>query len=130
MNRSEVIKYINGLKGYEGYVQFSHRPIDMKKDIFIDKEPKVEDEKEGFILEAHFFNRVDSVTIRQINSEWLVDENRAISLDDVHCYYGIESLELKMAQIWRAKKDKNCANMDVLKLEKVVFAGFKKEGEE
>jgi CRISPR type III-associated protein (TIGR04423 family) len=130
MNRSEVIKYINGLKGYEGYVQFSHRPIDMKKDIFIDKEPKVEDEKEGFVLEAHFFNGVDSVTIRQINSEWLVDENRAISLDDVHSYHGIESLELKMAQVWRAKKDKNCANMDVLKLEKVVFAGFKKEGEE
>jgi hypothetical protein len=38
-NRTEVIEYINGLKEYEGYVQFSHRAIDLDKDIF----PKVED---------------------------------------------------------------------------------------
>jgi len=53
-NREEIISYINGLENYRGYVQFSHRPIDKTKDIFIDKKIEVEDES-GFIYEAHFF---------------------------------------------------------------------------
>ena len=34
--KEEIIEYINGLDGYEGYVQFSDRPIDKDKDIFCD----------------------------------------------------------------------------------------------
>jgi hypothetical protein len=62
--KEEVIKFINDLDGYQGYVQFSYRPIDKDKDIFIDKNPKVENEA-GFVYEAHFYNGKNSITIKQ-----------------------------------------------------------------
>jgi CRISPR type III-associated protein (TIGR04423 family) len=126
MNQKEIIEYINGLTGYEGYIQFSHRPIDIEKDVFIDQDPNVKDE-EGFILEAHFFDGSNGVTIRQINDEWVVDENKSIVLNNVNSYYAVDTLEVNMAQIWTPKRDKYCADFEVLKLEKVVFVGFKKE---
>ena len=125
MKKEEVVDYINALKGYEGYVQFSHRPIEMERDVFLECDPKVEDEK-GFVLEAHFFNGSDAVSIRQVNAEWVVDESSNVSLDNVECYHAIGDLKIKMAQIWMPKKDENCSNMEVMKLEKVVFAGFEK----
>jgi len=127
-NRTEVIAYINSLKDYEGYVQFSHRPIEIERDVFIGRNPKVEDEK-GFVLEAHFFNGTDSVTIRQINSEWSIDEHPSVPLDDVQTYHAIEDLEVKMAQIWRPQRDDHCEGLEVMKLEKVVFVGFE-QGEQ
>jgi len=130
--KSKVIEYINTLEGYEGYVQFSHREIEIEKDVFIQSNPSVEDE-EGFILEAHFFNGATSISIRQINGNWVVDKRSNISLDETNVYDGIDNLQIKMAQIWEPKDDENCANMKVMKLEKVVFAGIsikEKKGEE
>jgi len=123
-NRTEVIEYINTLKGYEGYVQFSHRPIDIEKDVFVNKDPKVEDE-DGFIYEAHFSNGNDSITIRQFNDSWLVSKVN-ISNNDVETFQGISDLRINMAQVWESKKDDLCEGMEVEKLEKVVFAGFAK----
>ena len=131
-SREEIIDYINGLSGYEGFVQFSHRPIDIKRDVFIGSNPKVEEE-EGFVLEAHFFNETDSVTVRQINDIWMVDESHNILLDDVATYHAIGDLKINMAQQWKPQEDDNCADMEVMKLEKVVFAGFwidEKKGEQ
>ena len=121
--KSKVIEYINTLEDYEGYVQFSHREIEIKKDVFIQNNPNVKDEK-GFILEAHFFNGSTSISIRQMNEGWIVDECLNISLDETNIYDGIDNLQIRMAQIWKPKKDINCANMEVIKLEKVVFAGL------
>ncbi|CAA6804229.1 MAG: Unknown protein [uncultured Sulfurovum sp.] len=123
--KSKVINYINGLGGYRGYVQFSHRPIDIERDVFIDHNPSVKDE-EGFILEAHFFNGSTSLSIRQVNAEWIVDESLNIPLDNLETYHGIDDLKIKMAQIWTLQQDDNCANLEVLKLNKVVFAGVEK----
>lgn len=128
-SREEIIEYINTLKGYEGYVQFSHRPIDKKRDIFYDnKEVKVVDEK-GFIYEAHFYNGKNSITIKQVNNHWLVDEVQDTPLGDTETYLSdIEGFNymIKMAQIWEAKADDLCADMKVMKLQKVVFVGFEK----
>ena len=124
-----IIAYINTLKGYEGYVQFSHRPIDKEKDIFYDgKEVKVEDES-GFIYEAHFYNGKESISIRQINEHWLVStaDIPEMKSEDTQSYISdIEGFNynIKMAQIWKPKADNLCADMKVMKLEKVVFVGF------
>jgi CRISPR type III-associated protein (TIGR04423 family) len=126
-NREEIIKYINNLKGYQGYVQFSHRPINKIKDIFIDKNPNIEDES-GFIYEAHFFNGKASITIKQVNNSWLVDEVTNTPLDDTQTYLSdIKDFDykIKMAQIWESKPDNLCEDMEVMKLQKVVFVGFK-----
>jgi len=122
--RNEVITYINSLDGYEGYVQFSHRPIDMTKDIFMQNSPKVEDES-GFIYEAHFSNGTESIAIRQINDSWLVSQTNIENIE-LETYYGIDKLKVNMAQVWEVQSDELCEGMEVKKLSKVVFAGFEK----
>lgn len=127
-SRTEIIEYINELKEYEGYVQFSHRPIDLDKDIF----PRVEDidandARDGFVYEAHFCKEHESIMIRQLNHEWVVSTTD-ISHVELETFHGIDNLKIKMAQIWEEEPDEYCANMRVKKLKKVVFAGFEKGG--
>jgi len=139
-SKEEIIEYITTLKGYQGYVQFSHRPIDKEKDIFYNnKEVKVEDEN-GFIYEAHFYNGKNSITIKQVNNHWLVDEIENTPLDDTQIYLSdIKEFNynIKMAQIWDEVEDilcqlekdtsgKTIKGMKVKKLQKVVFVGFEK----
>ena len=130
--RNEIIDYINSLEEYQGYVQFSHRPIDKQADIFYeDKKVEVKDE-EGFIYEAHFSNGSESVTIKQINDTWLVSTTDISKVDEQDTQEYIPDIEnfnykIKMAQIWEVKEDELCENMPVKKLSKVVFVGFKGE---
>lgn len=129
--REEVITYINALQGYQGYVQFSHRPIDKTKDIFYDGKKVEIHNEDGFIYEAHFCNDIKSISIKQLNDSWMIAETdiQNIKTEDTQVYltdikefnYGI-----KMAQVWKDVKDKLCENIKVNKLQKVVFAGFKK----
>ena len=124
--KGELIKDINKLKGYEGYVQFSHRPLE-QKDIFDDKDkaPKVAKDEKGFIYEAHFCNGQESIMIRQQNADWVVSKTEITSAE-FETFHGIAGLKIKMAQIWEAKADELCEGMEVMKLKKVVFAGFEK----
>ena len=124
-NRTEVIEYINELKEYEGYIQFSHRPIDLERDLFPRTEDIVPETKQSFVYEAHFCKGTTSVMIRQVNDAWLVSETD-ISLAEFETFHGIAGLKVKMAQIWEAKADELCEGMEVMKLKKVVFAGFEK----
>ena len=131
MKKEDIIKIINEkYKDYEGYVQFSHRPIDKEKDIFFEgKKVNISDE-DGFIYEAHFYNGQDSITIKQINDYWLVDKEENTPLNDKQIYLSAIkdfNYNVKMAQIWEEVEDKLCEGMKVKKLKKVVFVGFKKE---
>ena len=129
MKKEEIVAYINReLQNYQGYVQFSHRPIDKKRDIFLGGNIKVENE-EGFIYEAHFCNGTHSIQIRQVNDSWLVSETDISGVNDIDTQTYISDIEhfpykVKMAQIWKIEKDALCENMEVKKLKKVVFAGF------
>ena len=131
-DKKEVINYINSLKGYCGYIQWSHRPIDKEKDIFINKDPNIDNEN-GFIYEAHFYNDTEkkSIQIRQINDSWLVSETNILNLDEKDTQIFISEIQgcpkVKMAQIWQEKEDELCENMKVKKLTKVVFTGFVKD---
>lgn len=124
--REEVIKYINSLQGYDGYVQFSHREIVKEKDIFQDRKIEVENEK-GFIYEANFCNKETSIYIKQINNAWHISETdiSKIPNEDIEEYGSKYGAKIKMAQIWKSESDELCENMNVKKLNKVVFAGFK-----
>jgi CRISPR type III-associated protein (TIGR04423 family) len=134
--KQEVIDYINTLQGYEGYVQFSHRPIDKDQDIFCDgKLLHVSDDKDGFVYEAHFYNGEKSISIRQINDAWLISKTDIsnVPAEDKETYISAIKgfqYDVKMAQIWEEVEDELCAGMKVKKLKKVVFAGFVKEGDE
>lgn len=120
--RKEIIEYINALKGYEGYVQFSNRPIE---DVWqVQSDINVE-EKDGFVYEAHFCNDEESISIKQINNEWYISISNIKDIDksDIETYSS-KVAKVKMAQIWEDEIDENCENMKVKKLKKVVFAGF------
>ena len=127
LNRDEVIDYINNLKGFRGYVQFSHRPLDLAKDIFTDNDPKVDNEN-GFVYEAHFANENEYITIKQSNNGWTVDRGSLKNIE-IKKFHGIAGNKVKMEQIWQEDSDELCEDMIVKKLKKVVFAGFV-EGDE
>ena len=130
--KKEVINYINDeLKGYQGYVQFSDRSIDKTKDIFLETDPNITDEK-GFIYEAHFCNDKESISIKQINDRWLISKTDISNIDGTDIQEYLTDIKefnykVKMAQIWEEENDPLCENMKVKKLKKVVFAGFKGE---
>jgi len=119
---TEVIEYINSLKDYQGYVQFSDRPIE---DIYTTPSSISVDAKGGFIYEAHFCNDVESITIKQINDAWIGSNTniKDIKDEDMTTYFAYEK-NVKMAQIWQEESDDMCEGMLVKKLKKVVFAGF------
>lgn len=124
-NKSNLIQYIKKLQGYEGYIQFSDTKIRdcdifLKHDIIASKLQTTS----GFVYEAHFWNGRDSISIRQINSDWYVDETKDTPLADTKTYFGTNSLKVKMAQIWEEEPDELCEGMKVKRLKKVVFAGF------
>ncbi len=127
----ELIDAINTeLSGYEGYVQFSHRPIDKARDIFTENSPHVQEEA-GFIYEAHFCNGSQSILIRQINDIWLVGKTDISEAEEEDMQTYISDIEawnyrIKMAQIWEQQQDELCEDMEVKKLKKVVFSGFEK----
>ena len=128
-DKKGIIDHINTLSDYEGYVQFSHRAIDKEKDIFYDaKKVELKDE-DGFIYEAHFSNKSNSVSIKQINGSFLVSEIDITNIDENDTEEFISDIEgwnykIKMAQIWKEEADEFCEGMKVKKLKKVVFAGF------
>ncbi|MGE3613753.1 MAG: TIGR04423 family type III CRISPR-associated protein [Sulfurimonas sp.] len=123
MDQVELLNYINSLKGYQGYIQMSDKPI---SDIWKNFSEISFSPVSGFVYEAHFFNGADSVSIKQINSSWLVDETKNVPLTDTEIYFAKDGLKVQMAQIWEAENDPLCEDMKVLKLKKVVFAGFAK----
>lgn len=132
-NNQEVINYINNLKNYCGYVQFSDEKI-RECDIFKEYQDIQLIPTQGFIYEAHFCNGTESIAIKQINDGWLVSKTSLSEVQnkekDMQVYHAINGLQVKMAQIWEAENDPLCENMPVLKLKKVVFAGFEGENNE
>ena len=131
--KQEVIDYINTLQGYEGYVQFSHRPIDKDQDIFYDgKLLHVSHDEDGFVYEAHFCNGEKSISIRQINDSWKISQTTISNVQKEDKQTFIASIkdfkhDVEMAQIWEEVEDELCAGMKVKKLKRVVFAGFVKK---
>lgn len=135
-NRDEILEYINKLNGYEGYIQRLGSKIS-EDDIFFKRNINVNLQPNEYIYEAHFFSKSKnkSVSVRQINDTWFVDE---VSLNkDDKCnsneapvevcfeeFYSKFEAKIKMAQIWEKENDELCEGLHVFKLKKVVFAGF------
>jgi CRISPR type III-associated protein (TIGR04423 family) len=122
-NQTQIIEYINSLKGYQGYVQFSDRAIE---DIFATYADIFVEQKGGFVYEAHFCNGAQSIAIKQINDSWLIDETdlSSVSKEDTQIYHAIGGHKVKMAQVWAVEPDELCEGMMAKKLKKVVFVGF------
>ena len=142
-NKDEILKYVNeNLKGYEGYIQLMSEKID-EKHLFLAGEQTPGLGEDELIYEAHFFNAnlKKSISIRQINDAWFVDETElnkvALEESDIKTFYPkFGNFKIKMAQIWQDEKDEFCEvpqdngtleGLPVLKLQKIVFAGFVKD---
>ena len=123
-SNDKVIEYLNSLKGFEGFVRYSHRPI-KSGDIF-KKEVEVKKE-DGFILEAFFCNGKKSIEIKQINDKWLLAEfdlPQKIENEDMDVFESKVARRVKMLQLWEEEEEDGFL---VKKLKNVVFFGF--EGE-
>lgn len=129
-NQKEVLSFINDLKGYQGYIQMSDKPI---SDIWQSFSDITFSSSRGFVYEAHFFNGAESIAIKQINDGWLIATTPLSEVknekSDIQTYHAINGLKVKMAQIWEEENDPLCENMKVNKLKKVVFVGFIKGDE-
>jgi len=129
MKKEDIVTVINEkFREYEGYVQFSHRPINSETDIFKDGKKVEITNESGFIYEAHFCNGTMAVTIKQVNDNWRIDETdiSKISPQDIQIYHAIGNNKVKMAQIWESENDPLCENLPTKNLKKVLFAGYAK----
>lgn len=128
MNKDEILKYINeNLKGYEGYIQLMGKKID-KEQLFLagERTPSLGKGKDDLIYEAFFFNEDSkkSVSIRQINNDWFVDETELVGVNldpkenpDIKEFHSkfkpefsdkFKDIKIKMAQIWKDERDEFC----------------------
>jgi CRISPR type III-associated protein (TIGR04423 family) len=130
-DKNKLVEDMKQLQGYEGYIQFSDTKI-RDCDIF-QKSDAIATKLQttnGFVYEAHFCNGTESIAIKQINDGWLVSTTSLSKVKnqqtDIQTYHAINGLKVKMAQIWEVEEDEFCEDMKVLKLKKVVFAGFAK----
>ncbi|MCR4942211.1 MAG: TIGR04423 family type III CRISPR-associated protein [Campylobacter sp.] len=127
MNKNEILDYVKNLDGFEGYIS----PLSTKLDesLIFDFGDKIS--FDGIIFEAHFFNPSSkkSIQIRLVNDAWLISETELDKVDesDIKSFHTKFGKKVKMAQIWREENDEYCENKAVLKLQKVVFAGFVKD---
>jgi len=123
--KAEVVKYLNSLENYQGYVQFSDMKI-RECDIFRNLQKISLSLTNGFIYEAHFCNKEESIAVKQINNYWLVSisDISTANENETEVFQGIENLKVRMTQIWEETNDNLCENMKVRKLSKVVFSGF------
>jgi len=131
LNLNEIIEYINNLENYEGFVRFSHRPI-QPKDIFKSSKIKIEKEN-GFIVEAFFCNGIKSIEIKHVNDRWLVSEiilPQKINPHDIDIYKSKVVGKVKMLQIWEEVEDSDFEEFKVKKLKNVVFYGFEGDKDE
>ena len=128
----EVKEYIENLKGFEGYVQVSNRRFESEKDLFINRDIKVED-KNGFIIEAAFCNGEKSIMVTFLNGEWIVSEYDIKNLKTQKYLSKLENknLKVKIAPIFEEIEEEisdiDGSNKETIKtiiLKTVVFAGF------
>lgn len=125
MKTIEALKsFYDGLdRRFEGYIQMSNK----KLEIFAEK-PSWDQihETNNFIFEACLFDGDRSIMIRQVNDRFLVIDRK---ISDFHnkseeMFFAKEGKKVKMIQVWEAKKDKNCLDMEVLQPTLQLFAGF------
>ena len=123
-----IIDFINNLKGYQGYQGYVQMSDSRITDIWAEQSDINLVVESGFVYEAHFCNGAESIAVRQINGDWLVatTDISDVSDGDKQTYHAINGLKVKMAQIWEPEVDPLCEKIPVMKLKKVVFAGFEK----
>lgn len=134
-NRDEIFKYVNeNLQDYEGYIQLMGEKISKEKHVFLSGGLAPSLAENELIYEAYFFSKSKnkSISIRQINDAWFVDETDLSSIkfdeNDIKTFYSkFGDFKIKMAQIWTEENDELCEKMPVLKFKKAVFAGFVKD---
>lgn len=134
-NRDEIFKYVNeNLQDYEGYIQLMGEKISKEKHVFLSGGLAPGLAENELIYEAYFFSKSKnkSISIRQINDAWFVDETDLSSIkfdeNDIKTFYSkFGDFKIKMAQIWTEENDELCEKMPVLKFKKAVFAGFVKD---
>ena len=115
---------------YEGYVWLSNaeKPI-----ILPNKEfdfSQYSEKSNPFIVKALLFNEGKSITIRHTGkyhiNEFDLKNYSDENLIDVqylpHRLDGVEKVKFK--QLWLPEKDENCEDMEVLKMNALVFTGF------
>ena len=132
-SKDELKDFYNTLnKKYEGYIQMSDNKIEhiFKKASDLPSWDDLHSEI-NFILELVLFepdtNR--SILIRQANDKWTVLDKILSNNETIDTFYTLkkDALKMKIAQIWEAKCDEFCLDMEVLEPKYLLFAGFEKE---
>ena len=121
--REELKRFYDGLDSkFEGYMQMSNKPLATFK-----TKPswKSIHEKNNFIFEACLFDGDRSIMIRQINDKFVViDKNISEFKEKSEEVFFTKNNKVKIIQVWEAKKDEYCEDMEVFKPTFQLFAGF------
>jgi CRISPR type III-associated protein (TIGR04423 family) len=123
--QQDLIDALKKLEGYEGYVQFSHKELEIIKPIEI----KTPNESNVFLVEAYYCNKTEkkSIAVRYYAGAWYWEDDIDLSKaegNDIQTYQTKYDENAILSQVWIAEDDEYCNNWKVKKLKKVVFSGF------
>lgn len=121
---------------YEGYLWYS----DQASPVIYDGDNKLthlelDDESNPFVVEGQLYDREKdlSYSIRYADGRYTVavctHEERTSAADCRQEYYLRKRMDgrvLCLLELWQEEADQACANMNVLRLKRIVFNGFKK----
>lgn len=90
------------------------------------------DEENPFVIEGQLCDGEFSYSIKYVDGEhkvskYNIEEAKENGITRVHHFKGNNKLKghnLLFFEVWEAKPDSNCCNMEVFEAKKVIFGGF------
>lgn len=122
---------------YEGYIWWSDQPTPIVLED-VEYEQVLIDGENPFIIEAQLCDGVNSISVKYVDGEYLVNKfDIRAKLSDKFEYSKQKYIAnfdevagLQFRQYWRDKEDELCNNMKVLQPAEFVFVGFIKNNKE
>ena len=132
ITKDELKQFYSSLqKPVQGFIQMSDTKLSHIYTDFTSLE-KWESlhQKNNFIVEASFFDGDRSITIRNINAEYLLTDHllSEFSQTSKSTYLSkVPAFNVLMTQVWELQKDPLCNDLEVLTPTLQLFSGFHKE---
>lgn len=121
---------------YQGYLWLSDKKepnVFNNEEIDDERKKCMDDNANPFIIEGQLYDGKFSYSIKYVDGEhrvskYNIEETKKKGFTRVHHFKGNNKMKghnLLFFEVWEAKPDSNCCDMEVFEAKEVIFGGFK-----